>query len=120
MKRGQLSLEFMFGIGMLMIIIITVLVFTSQKNKEIADSKLYLNQQQDCFKFSDLITSVYTGGDGNVAETRTDYYITVYPENIIYVDNNVLCSYVGKSQYYNVTGQLRIENKNNNIIIENV
>lgn len=120
LKKSQISLEFLFTAAIIILVFLAVIIFVVKKNEQIIDSRIYLNQQQECFRFSDIITAVYVNGHGTMAELRTDYYITVYPENIIYIDNNALCSYLGKSQFYNLTGNLRIRNQNNEVIIENV
>ena len=108
----------MFTIAAIILIVIIVLVFAIEKNTEISNTKTYLNQQKECLRFSNFISSAYIGGDGTKIEIKTSHYITVYP-NIIYVDNYALCSYIGESQYKNITGNLTIINRNNKVFIEN-
>ena len=119
MKKSQISLEFMFTIAAIILMFLVVLIFSFEKNTEITNTKTYLAQQSECFRFSNFISSVYIGGEGTKVELKTDHNIQVYPNNMIYVDNYALCSYIGTSSYYDVTGNLIIINKNDKVVIEN-
>ena len=126
MGRSQISIEFIFTIGIILFIFIVIFAFVINRNKELVDSKTEIEERSTCLLISSLISSAFVAGDGVIINVSIDYNATI--------------NYTGSTDYKGLTvegsgcllpvntltdaklkeGIIRIENKNNYIEIDNV
>lgn len=64
MKTSQVSVEFLFAVGLIVFIFIGLLAFNFSRNSDLRDSEEYLEEQNLCLKIASLMTSAYINGDG--------------------------------------------------------
>lgn len=89
MKKAQsVSTEFIFGIAIIMVIFIIVFSFIAEKGTDISDTRKELDLRAECLKVSNLISSVYAGGDGTEARIELDNTLTISSSGVIYADES--------------------------------
>ena len=126
MRKSQISLEFMFTIGIIFFIFLVIFAFVINRNEELALSKTEIGERSTCLLISSLISSAFVAGDGVIINVSIDYNATI--------------NYTGDTDYKGLRvegsgcllpvntltdaklkeGIIRIENKNNYIEIDNV
>ncbi len=126
--KSQISLEFLFAIGVVLFIFIFILIFTIQKKAEVSFATNYLEAKTDCIKLSNLINSVYVNQDSNVTfklknnatispgliEVNKDSQITAFCTFSVSVSN-------GSHNNFQVRlGNVTLRNSNNSVIVTNV
>ncbi|MBI2672272.1 hypothetical protein HYX16_05035 [Candidatus Woesearchaeota archaeon] len=82
-KKGQVSTEFVFSIGIILLMFLTIATFSVDRNTIL--NKLYdsVKQKNECLRISNIINSVYVGGDGTESNFKTEYLITLYNSSTI-------------------------------------
>lgn len=86
MSRAQITIEFMFVIGIIMLIFIIFLGFALDKRADLRDREKFLEKRNECFKVADLVTSVFAAGHGAEATHSTDYIITIFNSSRMQVE----------------------------------
>ncbi|MBI4149738.1 hypothetical protein HY491_04790 [Candidatus Woesearchaeota archaeon] len=117
--KGQISVEFMFAIGALVLFFLGILAIGAQKNTEIRNTRLQLEQEHACAQIAHAITQAYMSGDGTSLKMRVERTVTVRNDTSIFVDDTVRCRYLGVSSGFNGTGLLEVRNTNNKVVITN-
>ena len=132
--RGQVSMEYMFGFGFMLLLLLVLLVFIFDRNRELGEAKVFLDKKSECLKFSALLNSLTTAGDGAEAHTSTPYFVTIFNTSLINVreianissenlsakpGSDVTCTFTGISPYYQFTGPVTLRNVQNRITISN-
>lgn len=59
MKKAQVSLEFMFAIGLIVFIFLLIFYFTFERRAEISETEKILADKEECYKLADIITMAY-------------------------------------------------------------
>ncbi|MDP2909319.1 MAG: hypothetical protein Q8N77_05940 [Nanoarchaeota archaeon] len=59
MKKAQVSLEFMFAIGLIVFIFLLIFYFTFERRAEISETEKILADKEECYKLADMITMAY-------------------------------------------------------------
>lgn len=59
MKKAQVSIEFMFAIGLIVFIFLLVFYFTFERRAEIRETEKILADKEECYKLADMITMAY-------------------------------------------------------------
>lgn len=97
------------------------------RNKELTDSEIRLNKDRTCLLISSLLTSAFVNGDGIIIDASIDYNASINFTDITgnYKRLNVENSYclLSVNTVPNARlreGNIRIQNQNNYIDIENV
>ena len=87
--KGQVAIEGMMSIGIILLLFLIIFAFTFERRVELIKTENYLNKRQECLKFSNLISSVYTAGDGTIMNASTTYVISVFKQGIISVEDKI-------------------------------
>ena len=77
-KSGQIAIEFLFVIGLILLLSIFVLYDVFTKKDQITDTSDFLLKKDLCLEVSSLITGVYSKGPG------TEAYLNVNGEVLFY------------------------------------
>ena len=127
MKKTQVSIEIVIMIGVIVIMFILISIFSFNKRAEAKDTEDYLERRNECLKVSNLISGVYTSGDGTIVNANVKHVISVYKDGIIEVEKNITprdsvsCRYFGEIvNEGKFSGDIKLENLNGAILIKNV
>ncbi len=85
-KKAQVSTEFMAIAGVTFFIFVIILGFSLLRKSEVSDTEVYLDTTSECLRFSGIINSVYSGGEGAEVRTSTDYLLSFYNYSTISVE----------------------------------
>ena len=133
MKRGQISTEFLFAIGTVVIIFLIILAFSFERRNDIKDTESSLSKKNECLKISNFITEIFIGGEGALANAKIGYDVSIQGEaRMLCVDNDFCCSFpinrvsketgpIGNGNIFSLTkGDIILKNINNYVVIKNV
>ncbi len=129
--KSQVSLEFLFTVGIVLLIFIILVGFNIERKTDVNNLKNYVYLKSECFKLSNSITNAYISGDGFNLTAEIKYDASVFAENkalnINYDGVDVYCSFPvagitnsTASQFDIRKGEVNIQNLNESIIIKNV
>ena len=123
--RGQISLEIIITVSLVILIFLGFFIFYIDKNREIKNLDEVLELRDECFRISNAIGNAITLGEGYSAELQLLQNTTMrLNEGTISIESeegtDTTCSYRGDvvSGTYNST--INITNTNNIITIQNV
>ncbi len=127
MKKGQVGVEFIFTIGIIILIFLVMYAFTINRNTELERSRVELNKENTCLLVSSLITSAFVNGENIMIDVDVDNNFTI---NLTHLDKDyknlnvedVKCL-LGVNNVESVSiksGLIRIQSQNNTISVENV
>jgi len=130
-KKSQVSLEFLFAIGIVLFIFILILAFNFERKGQVRKLNDQTSLQSECFKLSSSITSAYIAGEGFNLTTEIKYNATVFADDrTATFENNdihVYCSFPINSVTNSITknfeiikGDINIQNINQTVVIKNV
>ena len=126
-KKAQISIEFIFAFGIILLMFLIILGFVVDKRHEIVESEIQLNKENTCLLISSLITSAFVNGDSTIINISIDYNVTIdrINNNTNYKDINVegIYCFLPIKDISRVTltkGTIKIENQDNHIDIKNV
>ena len=127
MKKSQISLEFMFSIGIIFFVFLVIFAFVIDRNKELSDSTKELNKRNDCLLISSLLSSAIVAGDGIIINASIGYNASInytnpgsnYKELDVEGSGCRLAVHTVSNARLK-KGVIRIENGNNYMDIENV
>lgn len=87
MPRAQVTIEFMFVIGAILLIFLIIVSFTFEKRIDLREKEAFINKRTECLRISDLISSIFAAGPGAQADLKTDYLITVFNNTLMMVED---------------------------------
>lgn len=126
MKKGQISVEFLLTVGIMMLIFLFLLLIVFEKNVETKETERKLDKAVECRKFASLLEYLYAASDGTEMLLSThrrivvnESFLQVFPINSTAKDQGIICKFQGYISYYNVTGSLRLKKKNGAVVIQN-
>ncbi len=127
MKRAQVSMEFMFAVGIILTLFLIILAFSYGRQKEIKETEEHLKTNAECQRIANLISSLHIAGPGTKVSTKINYklyvYNTTYGSEIVVEPKNISCFYIADIENNTrlTAGQsVKIENIENMIVIKNV
>jgi len=103
MKTGQISLEFIIAISLVIFIFLIFFSFYLEKNASIRVSDKVIKLKRECFRVSNALSSAVELGDGAVEGFNT----------------SSVCSYRGDIINSTFTGRVNIINNNGFVTIKN-
>ncbi len=121
MKKAQITIEFIFGIGALVMIFVLLLHLSFERRIDILNLKEDLDALEECHKFSSIISEVYNGGDGTKLYTKTDYKIDIKNQIIEVVKENLtkaMCPIYARIQNVSFSGEVLVKNEKGTIAIQ--
>jgi len=86
MRKSQISIEFLFSIGIIVFIFLIILAFIMGRQADVRDNQSFINRQNECLKISSLLTSISEGGDGTAVQVNTPFFVTFYEDGLIKVE----------------------------------
>jgi len=126
-RKSQVSMEFLFAVVFVLLILILLLGFVFQRKSELADTKDFLDKKAECLRVASLVSSVYSAGEGTTANINTDYLVTIYNDSSIKINSSnptntsieteARCYFAVEIQPYQLTGNLTIKNVNGQLFI---
>ncbi len=125
MKQGQVSIEAIFAIGMMLLMFTIVITISYLKRQDAIKLEEYIETRAECLRLADALSSVLTlGPDSNI--TLSLYYKhSVANSSIIYSYANAstqhvtFCNYLGRvGPYTNLSGTMTIANTAGNVSVE--
>lgn len=127
MGKSQVSVEFMFAVGIIFVIFLAISLFVIDRNYELGESEIELDKRNTCLLVSSLLSSAFVNGDGIIIEQPISHNATINKTHVNGTYKAVDCD-----KGYNllairdvrsiklIKGTVRIENKDGYIDIENV
>lgn len=117
--KGQISIEMISGIIILLIAFSLILFYSYEKNQNINAWQNYLELKSDCREIADTISSIYSAGTKTTIEF---YFEKDFNVGDGFVDvNGFSCSYYGIAEQKSVNkGNIRIKDLNGVVVIENI
>ena len=129
-SKSQVSLEFLFAIGIVLFIFIFLSIFTIEKRAEVNFATNYLEARTDCNKLSAIIDSVYVNHGSNVTFKLKNNATLDSASGFIEVEKNsqtvAFCSFSAvvtngtNSNFQIRLGNVNLKNSNNTVIVTNV
>ncbi len=122
-KRGQVSIEGILVISVLMIVFLLALSFTFLRNSDIITTRAILDNQNDCRRVANAISQVKVLGDGSEARIYARPNITIISSSKLIITQDkkekAYCSFEGIAtyNYTNISGSLLVRNENGVITI---
>lgn len=127
MKKGQISLEVVFSVGVVLFLAVIIIVFAFVKKNEIIQTEQFTQARAECLKISDALGSLLTlGSDSNIT-FRLYYLHNIYNNSIIRSYSNTtdsplqeiaVCNYVGSTgPYWNVSSSVTVWSRNGNVSV---
>ena len=127
MDKSQVSLEFLFAVGVIFFVFLIIFGFMINRNIELSNSIIDIEKDNDCLFVSSLMTSAFVAGSGVVINHSISYKanISLTNLNVAYKGLNVDGSYCFLSVHTVPSeklqkGNVRMENRNGYVDIENV
>lgn len=129
-KKGQISIEIMYSVGVLLVIFILLTAMTFSKKIDVEITRDTVNKKNDCNKISSAINRVLSLGSGYESTFRTVYHFDVYDTELIIVGDpvigdpkeiEVICTFEGEiDKDYEGTGTWRVINERGILKMESV
>ncbi|MBI2545681.1 hypothetical protein HYV81_00710 [Candidatus Woesearchaeota archaeon] len=129
-SKAQVSIEFMFAIGVILFIFVLLSIVTLERKGEIAFASNLHEAQADCSMLANLIDAVYTSRDANVSVKLRNNATVIAGNRFIEVEKNsqtiAFCTFTSTavsngsdSTFKLVRGNVSIRNENNSITLQN-
>ena len=112
-KKGQISIEIMYSVGVLMVIFILLSSVTFDKKIDVEKARDTVDKRSDCVMISNALGRVAVLGEGYTSEFTTTFIFDVFQTGLIIVGDKiyeentpeeieVICSFNGNlDQDYN-------------------
>jgi hypothetical protein len=121
MKRGQIGVEIMYAVGVLLVIFIILTAVAFERRVSVSKAGETVDKKNDCSMIADKLNSIAALGEGYSTWFKTFYFVHVLESGIIYVGDNgtsaneieVVCTFNGELNqpiYGNMTGRWSIFN----------
>lgn len=126
MKKAQISIEFLFAIGMVFFIFLIILGFTFSRSIEVRESEEKIDEINTCLLVSALITSAFVAGDGVIVNETIGHELNItgssYYKELDVVNSSIFCLLAIRdiSNRRLQKGVIKIENINNYIEVDDV
>lgn len=128
--KSQVSLEFLFTIGIVLLVFILLVMFNFERQVDVSNLNSYVYLKSECFKLSSSITNAYVAGQGVNLTARIDYDAYIFAEdmtiNFRENDIDVYCSFPlsrvtnsTASNFYLRKGMINIQNINQTVVVKN-
>jgi Na+-transporting NADH:ubiquinone oxidoreductase subunit NqrC len=113
-RKGQISAEVMYAVGVMLIIFIILTGISFNRRFEIRDTQEYLDKRNQCLKLADILVSTQAGREGTFAEVYARYPTQLFKSGVIIVDPDpsnpdaieASCTVLGNIRFIPNTGSL--------------
>ena len=121
MKKAQIAQEVLFAIGIIVLIFIILMIFTSNRKVAYYELEHNVKAASDCHNFANIMSTVYAADDGTQANLRIDYSISIANNSVLRIDHEgqarAICSSYAKIQAGTYSGNLLIKKENGSLVI---
>jgi uncharacterized protein (UPF0333 family) len=121
MKKAQIAQEVLFAIGIIVLIFIILMIFTSNRKVAYYELEHNVKAASDCHNLANIMSTVYAADDGTQVNMRTDYSISIANNSVLRIDYEgqlrAMCSSYAKIPVGNYSGNLLIKKENGGLII---
>ena len=94
MNKSQVSFEFIFAIGIVVLIFTFFFILMMNKSNDISKIGGVINKDKECLRMSNIISNVYKNGPGTQINTKTNYVMTIFNNSLIDIQDIQNVSYV--------------------------
>ena len=118
MRRGQVTIETIIGISVVLMLFAIIAVNNAQKAsmKEIVEGSL--EESRKCRNLAQTITLIYSQGSGSVSELSIDFDANIL-SNIVFLENTS-CTALGSVQDAELSkGTVIVKNLSGTVVLEN-
>ena len=126
MKTGQISMEVMYAVGVMIVIFLILTGISFQHRRDIADTDEFLKKKNECLKLADTL-SVLGLGQADMNMNLTFKYTThLYKTGVVLVGDTTetvssieaTCAFSGtlEKDYLNVLGKHTVTVRNGTVI----
>lgn len=127
MKSGQVSVEFIFSLIMIFLILIMLLAINFNKRSQLHDLQNFILARQECLTISNSLNSIYINGPASQTSIKIYSLATIYNNSRIEINDNktnkllTQCFYTAPflDTTYNLTGQINFTVASNGVILLN-
>ncbi|MFH0798254.1 MAG: hypothetical protein V1906_02470 [Candidatus Woesearchaeota archaeon] len=124
-KKGQVSTEFIFSLGIVIVIFLMLIYLSFEKTKEVRDTESMLDKKAECIRMANMISGVFSLGPGTEKLSHTDYRIYARNNTVLEVQRDghtqkeppVQCRFSANIYERNFTGGFRVSNVDSIITI---
>ena len=104
MKRSQTSIEFIFAIGMVLLIFLFIMGVAFNKSIDVNRIKRTIETKDTCTKFSSAIMNAFLHGNGTRINLKLDYNATTFPNSrLVSVDDDYVTCSIPIDQYSEIS-----------------
>ena len=129
-KKGQVSNEFLFSIGIIVLVFLMVWLITANKNADLKALRDIHDITNECHHLSDIITGVYVAGpgasyastlgfDASVAAISRSVTIEGKHQVSCSIPVNQVMNGAGATSFTLTKGAITITNTNNMVVLQN-
>jgi uncharacterized protein (UPF0333 family) len=93
MKKAQVSLEFMFAIGLIVLIFLLIFYFTFERRMEINKTEKILADKEECNKLADVITMAYITQSNHTFKLEKNATVSVTSQSITAGETEYPCTF---------------------------
>ncbi len=119
-KRGQVSIEIMYSIGVLLLIFILLTAVTFSKRVDVRKTDETVKKKNDCNEISSALNRILALGDGYSTDIYTPYNLDLFEAGLIVIGDpgvssteiELVCTFEGilAKEYRDLTGSQRFNN----------
>ncbi len=127
MRKAQAGIEFIIVVVTIFFLFGIIFFLTMDKRIELNDTELFVDMRSNCIRISNFINKAFFLGHGTEIVTKTNYDLVFRDNEILYTkDSGVECELIkspinnGNATFEITKGNIKVSNKNDDIIIENV
>lgn len=93
MRKAQVSLEFIFAIGLIVFIFLLIFYFTFERRMEINQTEKILADKEECNKLVDIITMAYITQSNYTFKLEKNATISVTSQTVTSGENKYPCTF---------------------------
>lgn len=120
-KKAQISIEFIFVVGAVLVIFLIILAFSFEKTSDIRKMKAETELLDECNKVSNAILNTIIIGDKGIIKASVSNTVDIFDYGIISINNGVStveCNYIGKiDTTLGLKKAITFTNTNGNIMV---
>jgi len=131
-RRGQISIEIMYSVSVILVIFLILTSFTFDKKVEVEKMRETIEKRSDCVMISNSLGRAAALGEGHSSTFKTSYNFDIFDSGLIVIGDiagstptevEVVCSYngiLGEEAYTDKYGAWKVFNNGENLTLEGV
>ncbi len=86
-KKAQISIEFIAVIGILFLILMAAVFFSTQLQREAFKTNITFDKTKECLKIARAMSEVYSNGHNAEVRMKTNYLLTIFNDTFISIED---------------------------------